>query len=71
MFIHSFNMLVMNYLGAGDCQAQVLGMDPGSNAYRVWVKDALIFIFLAHLEKLIFPDRDKKTSDKEKHIPLH
>ncbi len=63
MFIHSFNMLVMNFLGAGDCQAQVLGMEPGSNAYRVWVKDALIFIFYSHLKKLIFPDQDEKTSD--------
>jgi hypothetical protein len=63
MFIHSFNMLVMIFLGAGDCQAQILGMDPGSNAYRVWVKDSLIFIFLSHLNGLIFPDRDEKISD--------
>jgi AcrR family transcriptional regulator len=63
MFIHSFNMLVMIYLGAGDCQAQILGMEPGSNSYQVWVKDALIFIFSSHLNKLIFPDRDEKTPD--------
>jgi TetR/AcrR family transcriptional regulator len=63
MFIHSFNMLVMNFLGAGDCQAQVLGLEPGSNAYRVWVKDALIFIFSSHLNKLIFSNRDEKTPD--------
>jgi AcrR family transcriptional regulator len=70
MFIHSFNMLVMNYMGAGDCQAQVLGMEPGSNAYRVWVKDALIFIFYSHLNKLIFPDRNDITSNKEKLVPI-
>jgi AcrR family transcriptional regulator len=63
MFIHSFNMLVMIYLGAGDCQAQILGMEPGSNAYRLWVKDSLIFIFLSHLKELISPGLDEKAPD--------
>jgi AcrR family transcriptional regulator len=63
MFIHSFNMLVMIYLGAGDCQAQILGMEPGSNAYRVWVKDSLIFIFLSHLKELLSHDLDEKAPD--------
>jgi len=63
MFIHSFNMLVMNYLGAGDCQAQTLGLEPGSNAYRVWVKDTLIFIFFPLLVKLLLPGRGARTSD--------
>ena len=53
MFIDSFNILAINYLGAGDFQAQILGMEPGSNAYRVWVKDTLIFLFLPLLEKML------------------
>jgi hypothetical protein len=62
-FIHSFNMLVMIYLGAGDCQAQILSMDPGSNAYRVWVKESLIFIFLPKLKEIIFIDQDSRAVD--------
>ena len=53
MFINSFNALTISYLGAGDFQAQILDMEPGSNAYRVWVKDALIFLFLPLLEKMV------------------
>lgn len=57
MFINSFNTLVITYLGASSCMAQTLGMDPGGDEYRGWVKETLIYIFLPLLEKLIFPDR--------------
>lgn len=55
MFSHSFNMLLMSFLAASDYQAQALGMDPESNAYRIWVKEAMIHIFLPTYAKLINP----------------
>ncbi len=58
MFQNSFNALVFFYLGAGVCQAEILGMDPHSSSYRKWVKDTLMYLFLPHLEKLIFPDQE-------------
>ena len=61
MFINSFNMLAMNYLGAGDCQAQILGLEPGCNAYRVWVKHTLIMIFLPILVELISPGTQDRS----------
>jgi len=56
-FINSFNTLVIFYLGSAPCQAEVLGMEPNSNEYRIWVKETLIYIFLPLLEKLIFPEK--------------
>jgi len=56
-FINSFNSLVIFYLGSASCQAEVLGMDPNSNEYRIWVKETLLYIFLPLLEKLIFPEK--------------
>jgi AcrR family transcriptional regulator len=56
MFQNSFNALVFFYIGASSCQAEILGMEPDSPKYRKWVKDALMYIFLPHLEKLISPE---------------
>jgi TetR/AcrR family transcriptional regulator len=61
-FINSFNTLVIFYLGAAPCQAEVLGMEPDSNEYRIWVKETLIYVFLPLLEKLILPDPSSRTS---------
>ena len=57
MFVNSFNSLVVFFIGSSSCQAQVLGMEPGGEDYRNWVKDTLIYLLLPRLEKLIFPDR--------------
>ena len=54
-FINSFNTLVIFFLGSAPCQAEVLGMEPNSNEYRIWVKETLIYVFLPLLEKLISP----------------
>ena len=56
MFQNSFNALVFFYLGASTCQAEILDMQAVSSEYRKWVKDTLMYIFLPHLLKLIFPD---------------
>lgn len=57
MFIHSFNSLIVFYIGAAPCQAAVLGMDLKSDQYRSWVKKTMLYIFLPRLEKLIFPEQ--------------
>ncbi len=57
MFVDSFNSQTIYFIGASSCQALSLGMKPESAKYRKWVKDTLMFIFLPHLFKLIFPDR--------------
>ncbi len=58
-FINTFNTAIINYLGAAPSQAQVLGLDPDSPAYRRWVKDTLMFVFLPVLRLLISGDTGK------------
>jgi AcrR family transcriptional regulator len=53
MFTESFNTLVINYLGASPHYAGILGMDPHGHAYRRWVKETLLYLFLPRLEQLI------------------
>ncbi len=53
MFVETFNTMIINYLGAATYHARVLGMNPGSPAYRKWVKDAMHFLFLPRLRQLI------------------
>lgn len=53
MFLNSFNALVIWFLGADTCQAQILGIESGSRAYLAWVKATLLYIFLPLLEKLV------------------
>jgi TetR/AcrR family transcriptional regulator len=53
MFLNSFNALVIWFLGADTCQAQILGIKPGSRAYLAWIKETLLYVFLPLLEKLV------------------
>lgn len=57
MFIHCFNNMVISLLGARASQARVLDLDPDSAAYKKWVKDSLLILFLPWLTRLIFPDK--------------
>ena len=60
MFTESFNTLVINYLGAATYYGGILGMNPRSPAYRRWVKETLLLLFLPRLKQLIrgeSPDR--------------
>jgi hypothetical protein len=61
MFISSFNTLIISFLGACSCQAQVLGMDSDSASYRQWVKDTLMFMLLPGLKSLIRPGAPRKA----------
>lgn len=62
MFVSSFNSLVMYFLGAGSCQAQILGMEVGSREYYTWVKNTLMFIFLPTLKKLVYAHKEKNPA---------
>jgi AcrR family transcriptional regulator len=53
MFVQSFNFLVISFLGASACIAQVQGMNPGESRYRDWVRSTLFFIFLPRLREII------------------
>jgi len=55
-FILCFHTLVVSFVGAKSCQAQVLGMDPESRQYWNWMKDTLYAIFLPLLEGMIEPE---------------
>ena len=66
IFIHCFNNLLFVLMGAENCQAQVLKLDPEGEEYRQWVKNAFLLLFLPLLEKLIFPEGRKKSSKKKK-----
>ena len=58
MFIQNFNATIISYIGAGTFHADILGLKPGSNEYYKWVKEAMTFMFLPHLEMMI--SRPKK-----------
>ncbi|MCK9362055.1 MAG: TetR/AcrR family transcriptional regulator [Syntrophales bacterium] len=52
-FAHNFNVLAINYLGAGSFHAGVLGVAPSSPEYKKWVKENLTALFLPLLKQLI------------------
>ena len=52
-FAHNFNTLIINYLGARDYYAGILGLDADSAEYKNWVKDNMMSLFLPLLRKLI------------------
>ena len=65
-FIHCFHILMISFIGSKTCQAQFLKMDSESDAYRQWLKDSLLVLFLPLLEELIFPDkRDGRSSRRD------
>jgi len=53
IFISSFNNLIIHLLGAGYCQASILGLKHTGIKYREWVKTTLLEIFLPHLKRLV------------------
>ncbi|MBN2161045.1 MAG: TetR/AcrR family transcriptional regulator [Spirochaetes bacterium] len=66
MFVNSFNIMVISFLGASPCIAQVQGMEAGSKHYREWVKSALGFIFLPGLKEIINPRASGEKAQKKK-----
>lgn len=53
MLTTNFNTMVVNYLGASDYYAGILGMEPQSPEYLKWVKDCLIFMILPRFKELL------------------
>ncbi len=66
-FTQNFNVLYINFVGAGDYYAAGLGMDPQSPRYRKWIKDNLLALFLPVLKELI-RGSDRKPGDKKKPV---
>ena len=64
MFTHSFNTIVVNYLGASTHYAGILGMDPHGKAYRRWVKESMLFLFLPRLKQLIRGETQEASNVK-------
>lgn len=62
MFVQSFNFLVISFLGASPCIAQVQGMNPEEGRYRDWVRSTLCFIFLPRLRDIILTAAGKKPA---------
>lgn len=55
-FANCFDSLVVSFLGAGNCQAMVLGLDPSGPRYRQWIKQTLLYVFTPLLEKYVISD---------------
>ena len=56
MFFDSIFSLLISYLGASSCQAQILGLNPDSDDYGLWVKKTMMYLFLPRLRKLLYPE---------------
>jgi len=52
-FLSGINNQLLILLGAGYCQASILGLKHTGTRYREWVKTTMVEIFLPHLEELI------------------
>ncbi|MBU3916158.1 TetR/AcrR family transcriptional regulator [bacterium] len=52
MFSHSVSTLMISYLGAANCYATLLNMDPDSFQYLNWVKETVVFALLPRLKKM-------------------
>jgi AcrR family transcriptional regulator len=66
--IHCFQSMMISFIGAKSCQAQSLGLAPESAAYKKWIKESLMLIFLPMLEALIFPPKAGEPASPE-HSP--
>ncbi len=53
MLTTNFNTMAINYLGASDYYAGILGVESQSPEYLKWVKDSLTFIILPWLKLLL------------------
>jgi AcrR family transcriptional regulator len=53
MFIYCFYSLMISFVGARSCQAQILNMNPLEEKYRVWVKDASMTLFYPWFKKIL------------------
>ncbi len=58
-FTNVFNTLAINYLGAGNYHASILGLQPGSPEYLKWVKETVMLVTLPQLRKLIHGNKQK------------
>ena len=53
MWMFSFALVLGNFLGARQFHARSENLDPGQGEYRKWAKDAMTFLFLPPLKRLI------------------
>lgn len=53
MMTTNFNTMAINYLGAGDYYAGILGLEPQNPEYLKWVKESLTYIILPWLKQLL------------------
>jgi len=53
MFIYCFYSLMISFIGARSCQAQILNMNPLEEKYRTWVKDASMTLFFPWFKKIL------------------
>ncbi|MFH1138975.1 MAG: TetR/AcrR family transcriptional regulator [Pseudomonadota bacterium] len=51
-FLTSFNVLVVNYLGADKFNSELVGMTPKSDEYHRWVKETMLSIFLPLIKEM-------------------
>lgn len=52
MFIYCFYSLMISFIGARSCQAQILNMNPLEEDYRAWIKDAAMTLFFPWFKKI-------------------
>ncbi|PKN53687.1 MAG: hypothetical protein CVU55_00765 [Deltaproteobacteria bacterium HGW-Deltaproteobacteria-13] len=53
MFIYCFFSIMISFVGARSCQAQILNMNPLDEKYRAWVKDASMTLFYPWFKKIL------------------
>ncbi len=54
MWVFAFTALTVNFVGARAFHAAALSMDPESDEYRQWVKQAILTVFTPVLERFLY-----------------
>jgi len=54
MFSDSMNAHFLMFVGSPSFQASLLGLEPDSQEYKLWIKKTMMYIYLPHLKRLLF-----------------
>ncbi|MBI9074685.1 MAG: TetR/AcrR family transcriptional regulator [Desulfatibacillum sp.] len=67
MWMFAFALVMGNFMGARQFHARAEELDPGQDQYRQWVKEAMTFLFLPPLKRLIRGTKGQDLGPIEPH----
>ncbi len=62
MWLHGITTLLMSLIGAAAYHSKTLGMEPGSDEYKAWIKQIILYLFLPPLDRLFQQAREESNT---------